>query len=165
MGVSAVRLAKLSTGWKTSYPSLIIDKENTETAIVTKKEDRKRKLKSVFVIILLALLALYAQSYIDPKHAFIQKNIILNIFLRSILILLVWYLIMGPLVMLMIKRSLSSQQQKYKTEINEVMLLLPQTKYIFKESFKLSGSKKGLGRIKLFFKILLINVLADRNLA
>ena len=160
VGASAVRLAKLSTGWKTSYPSLIIDKENTETAIVTKKENQKRKLRPVFVIILLTLLALYAQSYIDPKHAFIPSNIIVNIFLRSIIILLTWYLIAGPLIMFLIKRSLGLQQQKYKQEINEVMLLLPRTRYIFRQAFKLSESTKGFGRIKLFFKILLINVLS-----
>ena len=164
-GIAAARLAKASAGWKNNYPSLIIyDKKNAST-IVTKKDGSRHKLKPVFIILLLVLVALYIQSYLWPAHSIIPKNIILNIVLRSILILLVWYLIIGPLVMLLIKRSLKQQQQKYKQEINEVMALLPQTKYIFKESFKLSGNKNGLGRIKLFLKILLINVLADRNLS
>ncbi|MEP7164516.1 MAG: hypothetical protein ABI741_07475 [Ferruginibacter sp.] len=161
VGIAAVRLATLSAGWKNETPSLLIDNAFSGTAIVTKRNNRKRKLKPAFVIILLALLALYIQSYIDPKYAVIQSHIILNILLRSILILLVWYLVAGPLIMFALKRSLRLQQQKYKQEINEVMLLLPQIRYIFKRSFKLSESRKGLARIKLFLKTLLVNVLAD----
>ena len=164
-GIAAARLTKASAGWKNNHPSLIIDDKKNASTIITKKDGGRHTLRSVFMIILLVLVALYIQSYLWPVNAIIPKNIILNILLRSILVLLVWYLVIGPLVMSLIKRSLKQQQQKYKQEINEVMSLLPQTKYIFKESFKLSGSKKGLGRIKLFLKILLINVLADRNLA
>ena len=161
-GICAVRLAKASTRWKHQYPSLIIEKENKVSAIVAKKNKAPRKIKMVFVIILLILSVLYLQSYLYPAHTIIPSNIILNILLRSILILLLWYLVLGPLVMFMIKRSLISQQQKYKNEINEVMLLLPQTKFIFRQAFKLSETEKGLGRIKLFLKILLVSILADQ---
>lgn len=161
VGIFAARLAGVSAGWKNKYPSLIIEKGKTETAIGSKREKRKKILRPVFGIVLLILLTLYAQSYLYPGHALIPSNIILNILLRSILILLIWYLVLGPLIMFIIKRSLKKQQQKYRQEINEVMLLLPQIRYIFKQSFKLSESRKGFLRIKLFLKILLINVLAD----
>jgi len=106
---------------------------------------------------------LYIQSYLYPAHAIIPSNIIVNILLRSILLLLAWYLVAGPLIMLLIKRSLKQQQQKYRPEINEVMLLLPQIRYIFKRSFKLSESRKGFARIRLFLQILLINVLSGEE--
>jgi hypothetical protein len=67
----------------------------------------------------------------------------------------------APLVMMIVKRILRSKEQQYKTEVNEVMLLLPHTRHIFSQSFKLSENKKGFSRLKLFLKILLINVLAD----
>lgn len=162
VGIYATKLARSSESWKGRYPGLLIEKEDSVSAIVIKKNNNRRKIRLAFVFILIALIALYVQAYIDPKHAVIPSNIIVNILLRSILILLVWYLILGPVIMFLIKRSLRMQQQKYKNDINEVMALLPQIKHIFKQSFKLSENKNGFDRIKLFLKILLINVLGDQ---
>jgi hypothetical protein len=161
VGLYAVRLAKASATWKNKYPNLVIAKQDHEQIIVPKNAARKRKLKWVSVIMLIVLASLYVQSAVDPSHTIIPSNIILNILLRSALILLCWYLIIGPIVMLLIKRSLQSKQQKYREEINGIILLLPHTRYIFRQAFRLSAERKGLSRIKLFLKILLINVLAD----
>ena len=162
VGIYAVRLAKRSSGWKNMYPSYMIDATHAASTIVTKKGNGGIKIKWVFVIIWLALLVLYIQSYIYPTHAMISTGMIINILLRSVLIMLSWYLIVSPIVMLILKKALRSQQLQHRQEVNEVMLLLPQTRYIFKQSFKLSENKKGANRIKLFIKILLINVLADQ---
>ncbi len=161
VGIYAARLAKGSSGWKNMYADLVIDKNELKTEIEINKNRNRKKIKILFVFTWLVLLALYIQSYWDPKHAFIPSGIVINIILRSVLILLSWFLIFSPLLMLLIKKLLRSQQIQNKQEINEVMLLLPQTRYIFKRSFILSENKKGPARIKLFFKILLINILAD----
>ncbi len=161
VGIYAARLAKGSSGWKNMYPGLVIGKNELKTEIDTKKSNNRKNIKLLFVFTWLVLLALYIQSYLDPKHAFIPSGIVINIILRSVLILLSWFLIFSPLLMLLIKKLLRSQQLQNKQDINAVMLLLPHTRYIFKQSFKLSENKKGFIRIKLFFKILLINILAD----
>ena len=160
VGIYAAKLAKGSSHWKNMYPDLIINKNELKTEIVTKKNNNK-KIKIVFILIWLALIVFYIQSYLDPTHAFLPSGIVVNIILRSVLILLSWFLIISPLLMILIKKILLSQKIQNKQEINEVMLLLPQTRYIFKQSFKLSESKKGFSRIKSFFKTLLINILAD----
>lgn len=161
VGIYAARLAKGSSGWKNMYPDLIIDKNELKSEIGIKKQHSRNKIKKLFAFTWIVLLAFYIQSYLDPTKAFIPSGIVINIILRSVLIMLSWFLILSPLLMMVLKRLLRSQQLQNKQEINEVMLLLPQTRYIFKRSFILSENKKGLARIKLFFKILLINILAE----
>lgn len=160
IGIYAATLAKRSAEWKEEYPGLIIQKDQSLTAIVTKKNERRRKLKIAFIFIFLALLVLYAHAYFNPANAVIPSNIVIRIILRSILILLAWHLVVAPMVMFLIKRLLNFQQLKYQQEINQVMLLLPQTRYIFKEAFNLSANRRGLRRMKFFLQILLVNILS-----
>jgi hypothetical protein len=160
IGIYAARLAKNSAQWKENTSLLLFDRGKISNIDDTQKSSAVSKVKWIFLITWIALIALYIQSYIDPQHSIIPSNIIINILIRSLLIILSWYIILSPLVMLAIRRLLRSQQGRYKEEVKEVMLLLPETKYIFKESFRLSASKKGFSRLKLFLKILLINVLA-----
>jgi len=161
VGIYAVRLAKRSASWKDTNPALVFDKKNIEREIIFQRNKKASKLKWIFVVIWLALLALYVQSLLDTAHALFPKGIIADMLLRSALIILSWYLILGPLAMLLIKKIIRSQQEKKQADINEVMLLVPQTKYIFKQSLQLSETASGYARIKLFLKILLVNVLAD----
>ncbi len=163
VGIYAARLAKRSAEWKNHSPEFIIDKKDLIPEIINKKSNKRKKIKIVFVITWFILLVCFIQSYFDPANAFLPQGMLINILTRSVLILLSWFLILSPLLMLLIRKLLKSQQQQYRSEINEVMLLLPQTRSIFKQSFKLSENKNGIARLKLFFKILLINILADRE--
>ncbi len=161
VGIYAARLARKSVDWKNKYPELVIKRKQSEPAIVTRKYSGRKKIRIVFIFIWLLLLALFIQSYADVKNAIIPTGVVFNILLRSALILLTWYLILSPVSMFLIKKLLHSKQVQHKQEINEVMLLLPDTRYLFKQAFKLSESKKRLARAKLFLKILLINILTE----
>ncbi|CAN5847758.1 hypothetical protein BH11BAC4_BH11BAC4_14250 [soil metagenome] len=164
VGIYASKLAKRSVSWNADYPSLVFDKKNIEPENIFQRNEKKKRLKWIFIISWLALLSLFIQSYIQPAHSILPNGIIAGMLLRSALIILSWYLVVSPLVMLLIKKILHAQQQKNRSDMNEVMLLVPQTKYIFKQSLKLSETAKGLARLKLFVKILLVNVLADDSI-
>ena len=161
VGIYAVRLAKRSALWKDASPQLVFDKSNISEENIFQRGKQKKKLKWVFVVIWLVLVALYIQSYLQPNTSIVPKGIIADMLMRSVLIILSWFLIISPLLMLLIKRILHSQQSRNRNEMNEVMQLIPQTKYIFKRSLQLSEAASGIKRIKLFIKILLVNVLAD----
>jgi len=162
VGIYAARLARRSEQWKLTAPSLLFDKNNIKFETIFQRSKKRKKLKWVFVFIWIALLVLYIQSIIQPAHPLLPKGIIMDMLLRSALIILSWWLVVAPLVMLLIKKILHAQRQKNRSDINEVMLLVPQTKYIFKQSLRLSENEKGFARLKLFLKILLVNVLADK---
>lgn len=164
VGIYAVKLARDSGRWPTKYPELLMEKREVDSAAVGQKTSRRKKIKIIFLVAWLSLILLYLQAYFDPRASIIPSNTVVQIIARSVFILLSWYLVLSPLVMLTIQRLLHSQQGRYRKEIDVVITLIPQTRYIFKEAFLLSKNEKGMSRIKLFLKILLINVLADQPL-
>lgn len=162
VGIYAVRLVKTSDVWRSQNPSFLF-RNNLHEFPEELNGKGKRNLRVVSVILWLALLLLFTHAYIDPMHAVLPKNDATRILFRVVLILLTWYLIFAPLIMKFIRWRLSSTKVKQQPEINKIMQLLPETKYIFMQSRLLSKSKKGIGRVKLFLKILLINILAERE--
>lgn len=158
IGIFAVRLVKRSGRWRSNYSSFLIDKKLPSLSDHPVKQ-RKKKIKWIFVILWLLLVLLFIQAYADPANSVLPAGIVFRILLRSLLIVLSWYLIFAPLIMQLIKRALRSQQMKQQLPANEIMQLIPQTKYIFTQSWSLSGKESGIKRIKLFLKILVMNIL------
>ncbi len=162
VGLYASRLAKQSAGWYLQYPEYLIKKGSSEIS-KNKNNGRRKKIRIVFIIIWIILAAMFIQSLVDPKHAVMPSNIVIQVIVRASLITLSWYLLLSPLILIVLKKLLQQEQLKKQQQVNEVLLLLPGTKYIFVESWHLAAAKKGFGRIKLFLKILLTNILAGEN--
>jgi hypothetical protein len=162
IGMSIVNLVHKSNTWRSEHSKYLI----TITAGSPQDENklkRSKKLKGILVGLWLILLFLLLQAYFYPSHSFITLNEVTDLIIRFILILAAWYLFIAPLVMRLIKQFLQRQQHLNKEEMRKVMEMLPGTKYIFKASWQLSGEKKGYGRLKLFMKILMMNILADNK--
>lgn len=161
VGIYAVRLARSTVRSEPAQQDYIFTTTDPESTTITPKKNKGKKLKWIFVIIWLILISLYIQSWLQPSQAVLPKNIVVNMLIRSSFILLTWYLMIGPMMLLLLRTILRSQKMKYHNEINEVMILVPKTKYIFYKSIQFSEKEKGTRRIKLFFKTLLINVMHD----
>ncbi len=162
LGIYLAYLVKRSEKWKDMYPEYMINVQDAKVFEPRQTKKRKR-VKLFFIIIFLVLLALLVQNYFDPSHSYIALNEITDLIIRFILILLAVYLFLAPVMMILIKKILVSQRLKKKKDMNRVMELLPQTKYIFISSWQLSAKKKGFGRLTLFLKILLINILSEER--
>ncbi len=163
IGIYASATAKKSAGFKDKYPGYFLPVE-TENVFEANARKKKKKLKWIFIIIWILLLALMLQAYFMPSKALINKDEIIGLLLRSVLILLAWYLFIAPIVLYFIKKLLTRQQEKNKYEMNAVLELLPQFKSIFRRSWQLSKSEKGLKRLRIFFRIILINTLSNEPL-
>lgn len=157
LGIFAVKLVKRSVVWQTTYPELLIDM--TGQTADEPAEGKQKKIKWLPIILWILLLLLFVQAYVQPKHTILPANEAGLIFLRSVLIVLSWYLIFAPLVMRWIKTALQSQQRKLAAPIKKIMQLMPATKYVFTQSWKKSASETGFRRFKLFLKIVLVNTL------
>lgn len=118
-----------------------------------------KKKFSVLTVIWLALLVIYIYNLAFPNGFFANQHSTLKFIFRSSIILLTWYLILAPILIGALKNWLEKQQGYYKEEIREVMLFLPSSKILIRESWKRSGDKRGFARIKLFWKFLIINTL------
>lgn len=164
VGYFAARIVKNSGHWKTQMQQYFIQGEDyTGEPLISKTKNKKKKFKLVFLIAWILLLAFYIQSLLDPAGAVLPKGKVVQIIIRSALIIIAWYLFVLPLVMILIKKALLVKQQRNKEDMNQTMQLLPEMKIIFQKSWQFSAEQKGLTRIKLFLKILLMNVLESSS--
>ncbi len=162
VGIFAMRLVKMSYKGRSGDIPRLNDPQIPQTPVLP-AAGRNNKTKFLSLSLWVFLVLLLLQSAVDPANAVLRANETLLIFLRSILIVSGWYLILTPLIMKMLKAGLRSQQQKNSSALNEILLLLPGTKNIFTQSWKLSAAGTGLNRVKLFLKILTANILFEKG--
>ncbi len=160
VGVFAGSIVRQSKLWSILHKEYLIpysDEIHSEIKPVSTK--KRKKIKYIFVFIWIALIILFLQSYLHIGKPLMPSQLPLQILLRSLLIVLTWYFLLSPIISSLIKKWLSRQQIKSKNDINQVILLLPSTKYIFLKSWMLSSSAKGWKRLLVFCKIVLVNTL------
>ncbi|OUS03542.1 hypothetical protein A9Q86_01120 [Flavobacteriales bacterium 33_180_T64] len=72
------------------------------------------------------------------------------ILLRSFLILIFWYLVLGPLLLKMIRKYLNKKESQYKEDIANAMDLFPYFRQIISFTWKETKHLKGYTRFKYF---------------
>lgn len=133
-----------------------------DSFVKIEKPKRKKKAGKYFLqVIWILLWAILIHSYFYPERAIIPSGIIIKLLLRSALIILTWILLINPLLTYMLHRWLKKKKTESGNEIKEISLLLPYTQHIVGQSWKMSSQKKGISRLKLFFRIVMVNSLID----
>jgi hypothetical protein len=125
-------------------PTAIIDTHSHGSSQVQKKKPRRFL---IFWLVTLVLLVITFGVYSDTQNGW-QKAFYLV--LRSLLVLSVWYLIVGPLLLRLLKHYLSSQQSRYEAQVRETLYILPYLTPVIKYSWTSTGDLKGLARVKAF---------------
>lgn len=160
VGYFAAKLVKSSGRWKEELSGYIIkDESYINDPLIVRTKRKRKKLKLVFLVSWVLLLAFYIQSVFDPANSILPKGEVVQILIRSALIIIAWYLFLSPLITTLIKKALIAKQEKNKADMNATMQLLPEIKMIFQKSWQLSAGKKNFARLKFFIKILLVNIL------
>lgn len=125
------------------------------------KIKKKRNKINFFVVIWLILVSIFIYSRIYPNGVFSNGHESLKFIFRAAIILLTWYLILAPILLRLLKGWLEKRKGIYRKEIEEVVLLLPTTTLLIKESWKRTQGRKGFARIKDFWRLLIINTVVD----
>jgi len=115
---------------------------------------KKSGILLIFVALVLVILSYFGNEFED--------NLPLNIlimFIRSILITTLWFLIVSPIVTKFLQKYLNSKKSSYSGEIENILNLLPEMKAIVKYSWERSSDKRGVGRLKLFSSYLFVIIL------
>jgi len=160
-GITAINIPK----WVRNFAheidySMIIPNESVE------KKSKKRKQKfwyqksSGIIFIILAVL-LVILSY--TTSAF-DSNLPLKIaimFVRSVVITSLWFLIIAPYAMKFVQNILSKKKSEYSIEVENIINLLPEMKAAVQYSWKESKNKNCLNRIKLFLSYLFVITLSE----
>ena len=130
------------------------------------KSHRKRKwwLKPSGIVLFIFLLFVIAISFLFEE---VDSNIAAKIavmFLRSVIIIVIWYYFISPLLLKFVNKILLSKKQKRAEEIENIVQVFPNIKSIIKYSWNKSQNYKGLKRIIIFIDSVFINyLLFERN--
>jgi len=158
-GIVAGRIPK----WINNFSGEIeYDKIIPTDEIKKREEERKRrpwfrKRSGIFLITMSLILVLL--SYLGNEF---EPNLPLNIlimFIRSIIITLLWFIFISPIATKLLQRFLNNKKSAYSSEMGNILNLLPEMKAIVKYSWEKSKVKKGLGRVKLFSSYLFVIIL------
>jgi hypothetical protein len=158
LAIRMIRLIRASPEERKKYelPEEYFDSDN----IATPKKSSRASFRILLFVIWIILLLLYFQSIFKIGNPILPSSSLLHIIIRSTLIILSWFFIVAPLIKLWLKKKMEKQKGRLSTEIERVMQLLPSTEKVVRGSWKYSEKEKGFKRLKLFWKVLLINQLA-----
>ena len=162
--------AGIIAGWWASLLPALISKWSKEKmyrlpvpetagSIVSAAVSKKRRWKRGIFIAWILLLGLYIQSYYEIGTPLLPAHISLKILLRSFIIVLGWYFIIGPLLKKILQHWLQRKQTQAQAEVNLVLELLPATKQLVLQSWNWTPQYRGWKRLKAVIKIILVNAL------
>ncbi|MBL0069180.1 MAG: hypothetical protein IPP39_12015 [Chitinophagaceae bacterium] len=158
VGWWAMLLPHRITQWQQKKELLLATDDSAAINIPAATKKSKRFKKGLFIAWLL-LIALYVQSYFKLGTPLLPSYIALKIFLRSLIIVLSWIFIVGPLLKKLLHRWLQKKQTRSQEEVREVLKLLPGTQQLIVQSWKQSAGYKGWKRMSMTGKMILANAL------
>lgn len=118
---------------------------------------KKPLFRSLFFGLWIALLALWLQSALSIGKPLMPVHVSLRILVRSAIIILIWYFLVGPLLKKALERWLQQKKRQSASQIQQVVEQLPFTRHLVSQSWQLSAGKKGISRIILCCRIILAN--------
>ena len=96
-----------------------------------------------------------AASYFIPDIEDQATTRILVMFLRSVVILFLWFTFVGPYLRKLLNNYTAKKKNQYADEIEKIVDVFPLYKKYAAYSWKKSNEFKGITKIKTFFKLLL----------
>lgn len=157
IGYTAGRIPERLLIWNKDVQRISLTKPSLPDPVST--TGRRKKWKNSLFVIWIILFGLYLQSALNIGKPILSSNETLHILIRSALILFSWYFILNPILIYFLKKWLSKQKSIWQTTINEILLLIPSTRLLLEKSWISTSGDSGLKRMKIFFKIVLLNSL------
>lgn len=158
VGITVAKVVQKTGDDKNIKPFLLAPVE-VHPSYVERHTKNKRKLRHSLIIIWILLFVFYFQAILDPANAVLQVNKIVLIVIRSVLIILTWYILISPLAMILIRRFLKRQEKRQYLPIAEIEQIIPDIQQVFLRSWRLSAANTGIARIKFFMRILFLNII------
>ncbi len=106
------------------------------------------KTKIIWVWLITVAIIVLAFSFFGGNMFGWQKAI--YILLRSFLILMLWYLVLGPFLLKLVRKYLNKKESQYKEDITNAMDLFPYFRQILSHTWKETKHLKGYTRFKYF---------------
>jgi hypothetical protein len=140
--------SRLPVNLDTSFTNY--DDEVTGVEVPGAKPKRAKKL-ALFTVWLL-LFVLYLQSEFRIGRPLLPAALSLQIIIRSVLIVFLWYFILSPLLSMWLKKWLGKKQYLFKDDVEAIVAIIPSTQQVLVQSWRSSADVKGFSRLSSFAK-------------
>jgi hypothetical protein len=134
--------------------------EELEKAMPVRRKKRSRVFKRLtYFLILIISFSIFFLSYVVPVFEHSRGMAALIMVLRSIIIILVWYYLLGPFLMDRLRRFLQKKESRYKNEVANILDLLPVLRAIIIRNWKQAAPLKNPRRLPNFIQTVLVHIL------
>ncbi|MGA9211829.1 hypothetical protein [Kaistella sp.] len=123
-----------------------LDLDTTLPEFNTKKKKFKNKIIYSFLIVLIVILL--PVFYFNNGSESWRNAVYLII--RSVLIVVIWYTLLGPFLMKILNKFLSKKRDFYQADLKDILNVLPTLKQIIFHSWRECKHFKGLNRLSHF---------------
>ena len=163
-GIGVGILAAKVPGWiaqeiKNDRKKYKIDGSPPVLEIKTNRKKKNWLQKPSSLLILLLAGIIIVSSYIFPEISGTQGVKALVMIFRSICIMFLWYMLVGPYLFKIYQKFLKSKQNAYAEEVQQTIQILPSLRYIIYQSWEKSRDFRRFRKIKAFIMLALINIL------
>lgn len=118
--------------------------------IASEKRTRKVSSKTKIIWIWLATVTVIVMAFAFFGGPMFGWKKAIYIILRSFLILMLWYVVLGPLLLKAVRKYLNKKESQYKDDIANAMDLFPYFRQIITFTWKETKHLKGYTRFKYF---------------
>lgn len=165
VGISVGILSSRIPGWinkeRDHYAKLVqIEKVQTplQIKVANKRKSWIRKPSGLAVFLLAVIIVIL--SYLYPEITAKQGAKAIIMVLRSIVIMALWYLWIGPKLLLLLNRILRKKHNQYFSHVQNTLKILPPLRSIIYQTWISSRKLKSFRRIKTFILMTLVSSLS-----
>jgi nucleoside-triphosphatase THEP1 len=154
---ASVLPARVSKWGKQDKYHFVSDEPLPSIPVVVKRKGKKGRL--LLLIIWIALVVLYVQSNYRIGTPLLPPHMSLRILVRSLIIILAWVFLIGPLLKRLLHVWLQKRKTKSQPDIQKVLELLPATQQLVAQSWRASAGVGKWARLVTTGKTILVNAL------
>ena len=118
--------------------------------------------KSGILIITMSALLIVISFFGNELESNLPLSILL-MFVRSIVITTLWFLVISPIAMKLVRRYLNKKKSNYTTDIENIVDQFPYMKAVVIYSWVSTKGLKGISKIKIFFSYLFVIILSSKR--
>ena len=139
---------------------LIPKPEDLINKVVEQKKDRN-KYRFLLYFFWVFGIFLFMEAWFDPNSALLPINKIFELLLRFFLIFSTYIILVQPLLHRLLRNWLQEKKSQLAMEVSEIQLVIPEVKFLIRESWKRAGGK--ISNLRLFLRILFFNLFLSEN--
>jgi len=126
--------------------------KNTKTELTKKKKGKHKRWwqRPSGIIFISFVVVMVVLSYLYPELGSNKAVEILIMILRAMLIMIIWYSLLGPLALKYLRKFLEKKESLYASEISKIVDSFPHLRSLVSYCWKISSHEKGYRKIKSF---------------